>query len=132
MKVKEIMTKDVVTITKGILITEAANVMKKKDISCLVVTCGDIVEGIVTERDVLRKIIASQKMLHQIEVRDIMSAPVVTIDDDSDILDALDVLRKKHIRRIVAVNKNKKMTGIITESDFMKLLQKKSMVVIPP
>ena len=132
MKLKDIMTKDVVTITKGSLITEAANLMKKKDISCLVVTCGDTIEGIVTERDVLRKIIASQKMLHQIEVHDIMSAPVITIDDDSDIFDALDILRKKHIRRIVAVTRNKKMTGIVTESDFMKLLQKKSMVIIPP
>jgi len=132
MKVKELMSKDVVTITKGSLITDAANMMKKKDISCLVVTCGETIEGIVTERDVMRKIIASQKMLHQIEVRDIMSSPVATIDEDADIFDALDMLRKKHIRRVVAVNKNKKMAGIITQSDFMKLIQKKSMIMIPP
>jgi len=132
MKVKDLMTKDIVTITKGSLITDAANMMKKKDISCLVVTCGETIEGIITERDVMRKIIASQKMLHQIEVRDIMSSPVATIDEDADIFDALDMLRKKHIRRVVAVNKNKKMAGIITQSDFMKLIQKKSMIMIPP
>lgn len=123
MKIKEIMSKNVVTITKGCLITEAANLMRKKDISCLVITCGDIIEGIVTERDVLRKIIANQKMFNQIPVSEVMSAPVVTVDGDTGVRDAVNLMQDKHIRRIV-IAKDEKMTGIVTESDFVKLLRK--------
>ena len=122
MKMKEIMSKNVATITKGCLITEAADLMKKKDISCLVVTCGDVIEGIVTERDVLRKIIANQKMFHQIPVSEIMSAPVVTADEDMGVRDAVCLMQEKHIRRIV-IAKDEKMIGIVTESDFVKVLR---------
>ncbi|MFH1126484.1 MAG: CBS domain-containing protein [archaeon] len=123
MKVKEIMSKNVVTITKGCLITEAAEIMRKKDISCLVVTCGDTVEGIVTERDVLRKIVANQKMFHQIQIKEIMSYPVVTTDGELSIHETLKIMEEKHIRRLV-ISKNNKLAGIVTESDFVKILRK--------
>ena len=120
---KDIMSKSVVTITKGCMITEAADLMKKKGISCLVITCGDIIEGIITERDVLRKIVANQKMFHQIDVSEIMSAPVVTVDEDMSVHDAVNMMQEKHIRRIV-IAKDEKMIGIVTESDFVKVLRK--------
>ncbi len=123
MKMKDIMTRKVVTITKGCMISEAASLMKKKDISCLAVTCGDVIEGIVTERDVLRKIIANQKMFHQIPVSEVMSAPVVTVDEDIGVSDAVNMMQDKHIRRIV-IAKDEKMIGIVTESDFVKVLRK--------
>ncbi len=123
MKMKDIMTKKVVTITKGCMISEAANLMKKKDISCLVITCGDDLEGIVTERDVLRKIIANQKMFNQIQISEIMSAPVVTVDGEASVRDAVNLMQEKHIRRIV-IAKDEKMIGIVTESDFVKVLRK--------
>ncbi len=123
MKVKDIMTRKVVEITKGCLITEAAELMRKKDISCLVITCGTSIEGIVTERDVLRKIIAEQKMFGQISISDIMTAPVVTIEEETEIYDAVDLMAKKHIRRLVVTN-GSRMTGIVTESDFVRVLRK--------
>lgn len=123
MKVKDIMSKTVATITKGCLITEAAEQMRKKDISCLVVTCGDTPVGIITERDVLRKIIANQKMFHQIEVSDIMNSPVLTVDEETSINDAVKIMAEKHIRRLVIV-KDGKMSGVVTESDFVKILRK--------
>ncbi len=123
MKVKDIMTRKVVEITKGCLITEAAELMRKKDISCLVITCGTSIEGIVTERDVLRKIIAEQKMFSQISISDIMTAPVVTIEEETEIYDAVDLMARKHIRRLVVTNGGK-MTGIVTESDFVRVLRK--------
>ncbi|MEA3342973.1 MAG: CBS domain-containing protein [archaeon] len=123
MKVKGIMTRKVVEITKGCLITEAAELMRKKDISCLVITCGTSIEGIVTERDVLRKIIAEQKMFSQISISEIMTAPVVTIEEETEIYDAVDLMARKHIRRLVVTNGGK-MTGIVTESDFVRVLRK--------
>lgn len=123
MKVKDIMIRKVVEITKGCLITEAAELMRKKDISCLVITCGASIEGIVTERDVLRKIIAEQKMFGQISISEIMTAPVVTIEEERDIYDAVDLMARKHIRRLVVTNGGK-MTGIVTESDFVRVLRK--------
>ncbi len=123
MKVKDIMTRKVVEITKGCLITEAAELMRKKDISCLVITCGTSIEGIVTERDVLRKIIAEQKMFGQIPISEIMTAPVVTIEEETEIYDAVDLMARKHIRRLVVTNGGK-MTGIVTESDFVRVLRK--------
>lgn len=123
MKVKDIMTRKVVEITKGCLITEAAELMRKKDISCLVITCGTSIEGIVTERDVLRKIIAEQKMFSQISISEIMTAPVVTIEEETEIYDAVDLMARKHIRRLVVTNGGK-MTGIVTESDFVRVLRK--------
>lgn len=122
MKVKDIMTRKVVEITKGCQITEAAELMRKKDISCLVITCGTSIEGIVTERDVLRKIIAEQKMFGQIQVQDVMNSPVITVEEDADILNAARLMEKKHIRRLVTV-KDGKICGIITESDFMRVLK---------
>jgi len=123
MKVKDIMTRKVVEITKGCLITEAAELMRKKDISCLVITCGTSIEGIVTERDVLRKIIAEQKMFGQISISEIMTAPVVTTEEEAEIYGAVDLMARKHIRRLVVTNGGK-MTGIVTESDFVRVLRK--------
>lgn len=123
MKIRDLMTREIVTITKGCLITEAAELMKDKDISCLVVTRGDVVEGIITERDVLRKIVANQKIFHQIQVNEIMSDAVITIEDKSNIHDAIILMEDNHIRRLVAV-RNDKMSGLITQTDLVRVLKK--------
>ncbi|MGH9918915.1 MAG: CBS domain-containing protein, partial [Nitrososphaerales archaeon] len=77
--VEDVMAKNVVTIDRQATVNEAASIMASRKCSCLVVVSGDSAVGIVTERDLVRKILALDIDPSKVLVSDIMSNPVVTI-----------------------------------------------------
>ncbi len=128
--VKDLMTKEVITIDMRKTVFDAAVLMNEKRKGCLVVTkttqvtYDEVPIGIVTERDFVRRVVAI-KLPMETEISEIMSKPLITIDPDSSIREAARLMLTNKIRRL-PVTKENKLVGIIVISDFARQLSKKT------
>jgi len=95
-------------------VAEAARTMQKADTTEAMVVSGSVPQGIVTERDILYKVVAAGSNPTEVKVRDIMSSPVHTVDEASSVGEAIAEMSKLGIRRL-GVTKNGKLVGIITQ-----------------
>ena len=117
-KIDDVADKDFVTLNENTSVGVAAKVMCDKDISCILVnlegTSSNDPIGIVTERDILYKVLAEHKGPFNTNVGEIMSSPL-TIGANSSLADAISIMRNRHIRRL-AVQKTKggEITGLVT------------------
>ena len=80
--------------------------------------------GIVTERDVLRKVSTSRRMLKEVKAKDIMSRPVITVKPYDSVETAAAVMAKMKIKRLVVVEQDGSMEGVISLTDITKRLAK--------
>jgi CBS domain-containing protein len=122
-KVSEIMVKEVVTIDASKSVNEAAVLMDLRDVGCLLVEEGGKVKGIITERDIVRRVIALGVDPKKVRVADIMSSPLVVVEPDAMIEEAAKVMVTYKIRRLPVV-KEGKLVGLITASDLASYLSK--------
>ena len=82
--------------------------------SVIVVSDDERIRGIVTERDILARVVVEGKTADATEVKDVMSAPVLTIDHKASLRDALKLMRDNNVRRL-AVMKEGRVDGQVTE-----------------
>jgi CBS domain-containing protein len=122
--VREFMTTNVITIDCHRTVLEAAKLMHQQDVGDLVVMEGKEPKGIVTERDLVRRVMAQKKTL-ETKINEVMSYPLITIEEDSSIKDAARKMVKYKIRRL-PVTKKAILVGIIATSDFAKHISKRS------
>ena len=116
------MTQKLETIKSSASAQDAAKRMSDKRISSLVVTDQtDIAIGIVTERDLVRRICVHDASSKHTIVEQIMSSALVTIDADSQIDVAADIMLQNNVRHLLVIQDNdtNKPVGIITPSDFV-------------
>ena len=123
-QVKTFMTKNVATIDAQKTVLEAAKLMHQQDVGDLVVLESKVPKGIVTERDLVRRVMA-QKKSFETKVCEIMSSPLITIDEESSLRDAARKMVKYRIRRL-PVMKLDALVGIIATSDFARHLSEKT------
>ncbi|MFH1404008.1 MAG: CBS domain-containing protein [Candidatus Altiarchaeota archaeon] len=120
LSVGDVMTRGVICVDVGDTVKNAAEVMKKNDISSvIVVEKGDGV-GIVTERDIISKIVAEGKSPETSKIADVMTSPIITINPGADVDDAARIMRDKNIRRILVKDKGK-IVGVISEFDIVRV-----------
>lgn len=118
----EIMTTRIETIGLEDNAQEAARKMKHKNVSSLVVVDkNDQAVGIVTERDLVREVCVQDASSNQHIIKNIMSSPIVTIDPNSSVETAANVMMQNKVRHLVIVNE-KKTLGIITATNFVNYL----------
>jgi len=125
LEAKDIMTKQVVCIEKDTPIFEAIRLMAEKNITGIPVVEDDLIlVGILSEQDVLR-------LFHTYDdekdrtVNDFMTQPAIHFEENEPLLDVCYCLRDNHIRR-VPVTSNGKVSGVISRSDILKCILKKS------
>ena len=123
--VKDFMTKEVVTIQSSKSIQEAAELMSSKEVGDLVVTDGEKPIGIITERDFVRRVVAKRQPLNA-KVSEIMTKPLIVIDQDSSLKEAARIMLNKKIRRLPVIKDNK-LIGIITATDFATHLSRRTL-----
>ena len=121
MKVKELMHA-FTEIPSNTTVSEAARIMDQKLIGSVLIKEGSEIIGIVTERDILRKVVAKGKNTDIITAKDIMSRPLITIDANNDALEASRIMDEKRIRRIV-VTENGKAIGKVTANSISRNLR---------
>jgi CBS domain-containing protein len=118
--VSDIMSKDVATISSNATMAEAAKVMGEKHIGSLVILEKDEAKGIVTERDLLSKVLAKGLDPTKVKVKDVMSSPLITIRPTAKIKEAAQTMIERKGRLVVL--REGKLAGIITASDLIKSL----------
>ena len=122
--VEEIMSRDVAGIQSKATIVEAAEIMTRRKISCIVVLEGDEVVGVVTERDLLERVVALQKDPGQIKMEEVMSSPAATVSPDYSVFSSSRIMEKMNIRRLV-ITEDKRPCGIISQTDILRATKKK-------
>lgn len=114
--VKEIATPRIVSVDSEESVRTAAALMSGKNIGCLMVTQSGKPAGIVTERDILRKVTAGGKDPGSTKVKAVMSSPLIVIDGRASLADATILMIEKQIRHLF-VSEGGKITGIFTDRD---------------
>jgi CBS domain-containing protein len=123
--VGQLMTERLETISPSDTAQEAAKKMRDKKVSSLVVTdVEDKSIGIVTERDLVRQVCTKVIKSNDVIVHHIMSSPLATIDANSSVEVAADIMIQNKVRHLLVVDENK-VLGIITPSDFTGYLKEK-------
>ena len=122
--VKDIMTKEVVIIDAEKSVFEAAQLMAQEEVGCLIVVDKDLPVGIITERDIVRRIVAKGST-PDLNVSKVMTNTLITVDPDTSLREAARVMSTNKIRRL-PVLKNNKLVGIAVSSDFVRNVGKKT------
>jgi len=122
--VKNIMTKHVVSISVAKSVFEAAELMTSKRVSCLVIMDGEEPIGIVTERDIVRRVVA-KKMPLDTKISKIMSKTLITVNPGTSLKEAARLMSSNKIRRLPVLEQNR-LVGIVVAADFVRNLGKKT------
>lgn len=123
--VRELMRKEVFTIEESESIQNSAMKMNDKKVSSLLIVDSDgKPTGLVTERDLVRKVCIKDVRTSQVKNKEIMSAPLITIDSKSSPSVAADLMLKNNVRHLLVVDDDSenanKLIGMITPLDFTK------------
>ena len=116
LQVSEIMDKDPAILDLSTSIIEAAKVMRNRGISSVLVSDpqSGIIKGIVTERDILYRVVAEAVGIFKVNIGKIMSSPLITVGKKTSCLDAILLMRKKGMRRLPVIDDDGKTVGIVT------------------
>lgn len=123
MPVSEIMIKDVKMVELGATIESAANIMADASIGSLIVRDKDELLGILTERDILKKVVAHNSLPSEVGVEEIMAFPLISIKPDISVGMAIEKMAKLRIRRLPVMDGGK-MLGILCDRDLFKAVPK--------
>lgn len=118
MLVRDIMTPSVECTCPDTSLQEAARRMKELDVGSLPV-CGENerLEGILTDRDIAIRCVAEGKDPCATQVRDVMTPGILYCFDDQDLGDAVSLMENKQVRRLVVLDRNKRLIGIVSLGD---------------
>lgn len=117
MRLKDIMSKPLDTVSKGTTLDVAAQHMRQSDVGALPVVEDDSVAGIVTDRDMALRGIAEGLNMRETTVREVMTPQVVCQSEDDEVGQVVESMQKYKVRRVVVVDRYKKPTGIISLGD---------------
>jgi len=129
-RVGDVAERDFICLPEDMLVGEAVKIMRDKDISSVLVAKSDIgypagpqfprlaspssYAGILTERDILYRVMAENKGPYKVTLGQIMSSPLLTINKDVPVRDAIALMQSKQIRRLPVVDANKDVVGLVT------------------
>jgi CBS domain-containing protein len=120
MLVRDIMASPAVTAPPELSVLEAARMMKERNIGSLIIEEAARPVGILTERDLVGKVLAEGLDPKDTTVREVMSSPLLTVKPDVDVLDAATSMARHHIRRLPVLN-GSRVVGIVCERDILEV-----------
>ncbi|MEM2129841.1 MAG: CBS domain-containing protein [Candidatus Bathyarchaeia archaeon] len=119
--VESVMRSPPVTALFSDTISSIADKMFTNNIGSVIVMSGGVPAGMVTERDIVKSVVREHKDPTKTRAQEIMSTPLVTIEGNKSIRDAIELMRDKNIRRL-AVTKNGRLVGIVSERRLLEAL----------
>lgn len=117
--VREVMSKDLASVETTDKVLTAIKIMTERDIGSVVVKEGENPVGILTERDILKKVCPKHLCTRGITAGEIMSKPLIHIEADAGLGQASSLMALKNVRRLLVVDKGN-VIGIITQKDVLK------------
>jgi CBS domain-containing protein len=121
LKVKEVCQKDVVTCSPDDPLVDVAALMRLRNISGVVVCEGKKSVGIFTDRDLRNKVVSRGEDPRPLTVRSVMNTPLIVVDEDEFLFEVVYRMSRHNIHRVGVVDSAGRLTGIITDSDILRL-----------
>ena len=126
MSAGEYCNREVVVVLKSEPVSEAISLMRSHHVGDVVVVettaTGAKPVGILTDRDIVLEILAEGVDLGAVSIGDVMSYELVTVTEDTKLIDTIKLMRDKGIRRIPVVNQQGELQGLLTVDDILELL----------
>lgn len=111
--IEKIMSKNLIVLNDSNL-EDIAKAMKRYDVGMLIINENNKIKGIITDRDIVTKILANKDN----KIKEYLTTNLVSIDINSDINEAIDLMKKHKIKRLL-VKKNNKLVGVLSLSDLL-------------
>ena len=137
-KIIDFAERDFVSLDENILVGEAAKTMYERSICSAIVTHNDessklrLPIGIITARDMLHRVIAQNRGPFKATLKDIMSAPLITIDRNASTKDAILLMRSKNITRLPVLNEDGGMLGVVSLKSILSGIRDRDIDTMPP
>lgn len=121
LKVKDVMVTNIITIEAGATARKAAELMNRHDIGCIIVVNKDKPIGIVTERDMLKRVVLQLRDPRRSRVSYIMSKPLMTTAPETDLRDAVNLMNERRIKKLPVVEDGH-LLGLLSITDIVRSL----------
>jgi len=138
LNVEDVMVEEVVTVEADATVQEAVDLMNKHEIGCLIVVLKGKPVGIITERDMLTRVLAKSIDPEKIKVSDVMSAPLIVGKPEMEVENAVKLMFKTKIKKLPVVQRGR-LVGLVTLTDLtrfqphmIRILKKLSVTELPP
>jgi CBS domain-containing protein len=122
----EICTRIVTIAYRGMALSEAARLMRERHVGCLVVVeeedPGRVVVGILTDRDIVVSVVAKDMDARQTAVGEVMTTEVVSAREEDSMLDLLELMRRKGVRRVPVTGPQGVLIGLVALDDLLEVL----------
>jgi CBS domain-containing protein len=113
---------DVIVVTPDLPVVDIAQLMEETNLGCVIVTEKERPVGIITDRDIVLRVIAAGKQPGETFARDIMSRDLIVLGQDMGLCEAMNYMKDKGVRRMPVVDSEGRLQGIITVDDIIRLL----------
>lgn len=127
-KVGDLANQAFVSLDENALVAEAAKALYEREECSVIVTGSDaasqarIPVGIITERDIIFRVVAQNRGPFKVKLRDIMSHPLITIQDEMSTSKALSMMKRRNVTRLPVVDKKGRLVGMITMQSLVRSL----------
>ena len=118
--VRDVMTKEPRVVRRDTNVQEVVATMNKYDISSIIVVEEKRPIGIVTHKDIISKLVQARIPPDAVTAREVMTSPIITINEESSIEEAARLMSKKHIKKLIVTGNNNELAGIITSTDLVR------------
>jgi len=121
MLVKDVMSSPVFTIDEDAAANEAARLMDEHELGCIIVTSKEGKPlGIITERDLVKRVLAKNARASRLSAKDVMTSPLITVDPDETLSEAARRMSALNVRRLGVMYKGN-LVGIISSKDILAI-----------
>ena len=119
LKVEDVMVRDVITLDENSTVKEAAEIMNKFEIGCLIAVRKEKAIGIITERDLLKRVVAEARDAKRAKVKEIMTSPLVVVDPKMELEEAAKLMFQMKIKKLPVVD-GKRLIGLVSLTDIAR------------
>ena len=129
-KVHEVMSDSPRCVTPDTPVSEAAGLMETENIGSLPILDGEQLAGMVTDRDIVIRAVAKGKDPRGMQVREVASGELVTVQANDDLAEALRLMASQQVRRLPVVDENNMLVGILAQADIAASAKEKDVGVM--
>ncbi len=116
-QIRDVMTPNPACVSEKSSIQDVARIMKDQDTGVVPVVDGKKIIGLVTDRDIVVRLIAEGKDLSNARINDVMTKNVKKVDEEATVNDVLELMSGSEVRRVPVVNRNDELVGIVSIGD---------------
>ena len=120
LRIVDVMVREVVTIDENVSVKEAVDIMNQFEIGSIIATRKGKAVGIITERDLLKRVVAEGKNAKKTKVKDIMSSPLIVIAPNMDLEEAAHLMFEKKIKKLLVIDQNR-LVGLVSLTDIARV-----------